>query len=451
MPFSRRKVTIGLASITASVLALTACSSADSSDGDKDSINVLMINSPQFEELQTLTEKYFTPDTGIKVNFTSLPENDLRDRVSQEFSAQAGEYDVASISAYDTPIFAANNWLASVEEQATSSEEYNLDDMFDSITSLLRGEDGELYAVPFFAEGSFLFYRTDVMDEAGIEIPERPTWDEVAEAARTIQDGEFEEDGICLRGLAGWGQNLAPFSTVVNTFGARWVDENWNPQLDSPEFEEALEFYADLLQDAGPQGSAQNGVLECINFAVEGSVAMMYDATSIAAQVEADDSPTQGDWGYAQAPVKETDNSGWLWTWAWGIQEASDAKDESWEFASWATSEEYQELVAEEFGWQKVPAGTRQSLYDNEDYQDAAETFYEAELTAIQEPDPDHPGLYDQPYKGVQYMGIPEFQDFGTRASQEFSDVIAGNTSPEQALQESQKIVEEGTSRYREE
>src|SRR5699024_6706173 len=141
--------TIGLASITASVLALTACSSADSSDGDKDSINVLMINSPQFEELQTLTEKYFTPDTGIKVNFTSLPENDLRDRVSQEFSAQAGEYDVASISAYDTPIFAANNWLASVEEQATSSEEYNLDDMFDSITSLLRGEDGELYAVPF--------------------------------------------------------------------------------------------------------------------------------------------------------------------------------------------------------------------------------------------------------------------------------------------------------------
>lgn len=408
-----------------------------------------MINSPQFQELQQLTEKYFTPETGITVNFTSLPENDLRDRVSQEFTAQAGEFDIASISAYDTPTFARNGWVEPLTDRATADAEYNLDDVFPSVRALLSGDDDQLYALPFFAEGSLLFYRTDILQEAGITLSDNPTWDEVAAAARKISAGDYGVSGICMRGLAGWGQNLAAFDTVVNTFGGQWVDMDWNPQLDSPAWKEAVDFYASLLQDAGPEGSAQNGVLECINLSVQGETAMMYDASSIAAQLEADDSPTKGKWTYVQAPVKETASSSWLWTWAWGIQAASKNKDASYDFISWATSEKYEDLVAEEFGPQKIPAGKRASTYEKSDYQSAAAPFYQQELEAIQSANPDQPGVAPQPYKGVQYMGIPEFQDFGTQVSQKLSNVIAGNQSTEDALKESQQIVLDGTARYR--
>ena len=64
--------------------------------GGPDSINVLMVNNPQMVDLQKLTADNFTKETGIKVNFTVLPENDVRDKISQEFSSQAGQYDVAT-------------------------------------------------------------------------------------------------------------------------------------------------------------------------------------------------------------------------------------------------------------------------------------------------------------------------------------------------------------------
>ena len=70
-----------------------------------------MVNNPQMVDLQRLTAEHFTKETGIKVNFTVLPEDDLRDKMSQDFSSQAGQYDVASVSNYETPIYARNGWL----------------------------------------------------------------------------------------------------------------------------------------------------------------------------------------------------------------------------------------------------------------------------------------------------------------------------------------------------
>lgn len=435
-----------MASCLAVTFSLAACGGAGGSGGsggeDTQTLRVLMINPPQMEELAKLTEEHFTKETGIKVEFTALPENDMRDKLTQEFSSQAGQYDVASMSAYEVPMYANNGWLAPLDDFVAEDDEFDQDDVFPSLTDLLKGEDGNLYAEPFFAEGSFLMYRKDVLQELGLTMPEKPTWTEVDEIARKISASDQDMAGICLRGLSGWGQNLAALTTVVNTFGGQWFNADWDAQLTQPEFKEATQFYTDLAREAGPPGAAQNGVLECLNIVTQGKAAMIYDATSLASQFEAEDSPVKGKMGYAAAPVEETDSSSWLWTWAWGIQKASPNQEAAWKWISWASSAEYEQLVGEELGWAKVPAGKRASLYEIPEYIEATEAFSIMERDAVLNTDPTNPGVNPQPYTGVQYVGIPEFPDLGTKVSEHISAVIAGKETVDEALEASQELAE---------
>ena len=96
-------------------------------------------------------------------------------------------------------------------------------------------------------------YRTDLFEKAGLTMPADPTWEFIGEAARKITDRSADINGICLRGKAGWGENMALIGSMANSFGARWFDEEWKPQFDQPEWKEALQFYADLMKDAGPR------------------------------------------------------------------------------------------------------------------------------------------------------------------------------------------------------
>jgi len=450
----RRAGAVG-AVAAATALMTAACSGAGGGggggggeDGGGQSIDVIMVNNPQMEDLQALTEEHFTAETGIDVNFTVLPENDVRDRIAQDFAAQAGQFDVATISAYEVPFFSTNEWLASLDDYIAEDAEFDQDDILPPIAEGLTGEDGSVYAEPFYGESSFLMYRTDVFEQAGLTMPENPTWDEVAQLAAQVDGVQPGMKGICLRGLPGWGQVFAPLTTVVNTFGGTWWDEDWNTQVTSPEFTEATQFYVDLVTQHGEPGAAQAGFTECLNSFTQGGTAMWYDATSAAGSVEAEGSPVAGKVGYAPAPVRETESSGWLYSWAFGVQQASDAKDAAWEFISWASSQEYEELVGEQLGWPQVPAGKRASTYENPDYQQSAGPFWEATEAAISAAQPTDPGVQPRPAPGIQFVAIPEFADVGTRCSEFVSSAIAGQMTVPEALAQCEPIAQTVTERY---
>lgn len=410
-------------------------------EGGGDSIDVIMVNNPQMEDLETLVGQ-FEEESGISVNLTVLPENDVRDSIQTDFAAQSGQYDVATISNYEVPFFSANGWIANLDEYVEADEDFDQDDILAPIADGLRGEDGSLYAQPFYGESSFLMYRKDVFDAKGLTMPEQPTWDEVAALAAQLDGAEPNMKGICLRGLSGWGQVFAPLTTVVNTFGGTWFDENFDAQVNAPEFVEATQFYVDLVTQHGEPGAANAGFTECLNSFQQGGTAMWYDATSAAGSLEADDSPVKGKIGYAPAPVKETDSSGWLYSWAWGIQEASDNKDAAWEFVSWASSKEYEELVGNEIGWSNVPAGKRQSTYENPDYQASAEAFYQQTVDSINAADPNDPGVQPRPAPGIQFVAIPEFAGMATEVSQGVSAAIAGQETVQEALDRGQELAQ---------
>lgn len=436
----------------AATLALTACTAGwggGAGDGGSKSINVLMVNNPQMVDLQRLTAEHFTQETGIKVNFTVLPENDVRGKISQEFSSQAGQYDVASLSNFEVPIYANAGWIAPLDQYAEKDTAFDQDDILSSMESSLSYED-KIYAEPFYGESSFLMYRKDVLKKHGVTMPAKPTWKEVADAAAKVDGKEKGMAGICLRGQPGWGQVFAPLTTVVNTYGGTWFDKDWNAQVDSPEFTEAVQFYVDLVRKHGERGAPQAGFAECLNSLMQGESAMWYDATSAAGLIEAEDSPHRGKFGYAAAPVHQTDSAGWLYSWVWSMQSASDKKDEAWEFISWASSKEYEELVGKELGWSRIPSGKRTSTYENKDYLAEAGAFAEPTRQAIEAADPDDPGVQPRPAPGVQFVGIPEFPSLGTQVSQEISAAIAGQKTVPEALEKGQALSDDVGRLYRE-
>ncbi|TDT25943.1 carbohydrate ABC transporter substrate-binding protein (CUT1 family) [Streptomyces sp. BK208] len=449
---SRRRPRATLALAAAGTLLaplLTGCwVGAGGAGSGGNAINVLMVNNPQMVELQKLTADHFTKDTGIEVNFTVLPENDVRDKISQDFANQAGQYDVATLSNYEIPIYARNDWLHEMNSYVAKDPAYDEEDVLGPMRESLTGDDGKLYGQPFYGESSFLMYRKDLFAEAGLEMPEHPTWSQVAEFAGKLDGAEPGMKGICLRGLPGWGELMAPLTTVVNTFGGTWFDQDWKARLDSPEWQRATKFYVDLVREHGESGAAQSGFAECLNNMTQGKVAMWYDATSAAGSLDAAKSPVKGKVGYAPAPVEKTDSSGWLYTWAWGIQKASRNSDKAWKFVSWASGKEYEQLVGDEFGWSNVPAGKRASTYENPAYAEEAAAFQEMTRKAIEGARPKDPGVQPRPAPGIQFVGIPEFTDLGTKVSQEISAAIAGRQSVEEALKKSQQLAEQISEEY---
>ncbi len=300
--------------------------------------------------------------------------------------------------------------------------------------------DGALYAAPFYGESSMVMYRTDLMEAAGLEMPDAPTWEFIREAAAAMTEGDVY--GICLRGKAGWGENMAFLTAMSNSFGARWFDMDWNAQFDSPEWAETLTFYNDLMTNYGPPGAATNGFNENLTLFQQGRCGMWIDATVAASFVtNPTDSTVAGSVGFALAPDNGLGRRGnWLWAWSLAVPAGSQSTEAAKAFIAWATSSDYTALVAENEGWANVPPGTRTSLYENPDYL-AAAPFAEMTLQSINSADPTSPSVQDVPYTGVQFVAIPEFAGIASEVGQEFANMLAGQQTVEQALANAQALT----------
>jgi polyol transport system substrate-binding protein len=445
--WSRDKLTkAGVGAAATALLATTVLAGATVAQ-DK-TINVAIVGNPQMEDIASLTPDLFTAETGINVNYVVLEEQTLREIVTRDVGAGGQQFDVVMIGMFEAPQFGRNGWLVDLNQYAADDADYMVDDIFPTVRDGLS-YDGGLYAAPFYAESSFVMYRKDILEAAGLTMPDAPTWDEVAEIARAVNTDDMA--GICLRGKPGWGDLGAIFTTVINTYGATWWlagdnDTIGAAQIDQPEFRDALQFYVDLIADAGEDDASNASYNECTAQMLDSKAAMWVDATVAASNLEADGSPIQGKLGYALSPVKETDTSGWLWSWALAIPDNAPDKDTAWEYVKWATGPQYLVEAGENLpgGWASVPPGTRQSLYDNPNYQEAAAAFADITLQAMQAAPINDPGLQPRPgLPGVQFVGVPQFQDVGTRCTEQFSAAIAGNVSVDDALSACQAIASE--------
>ncbi|QJF52741.1 ABC transporter substrate-binding protein [Roseobacter ponti] len=401
-----------------------------------ETLTIATVNNGDMIRMQGLTDD-FTEKTGHTVEWVTLEENVLRQRVTTDISTNGGAFDIMTIGMYETPIWAANDWLISLDDL---SDEYNADDILPAMRGGLS-LDGTLYAAPFYGESSMVMYRTDLMEAAGMEMPKAPTWEFIGEAARAMTDKENEIYGICLRGKAGWGENAAFLTAMSNSFGARIVDENWVPQYDSEAWSNTLNFYIDLMNDAGPPGASTNGFNENLSLFQQGKCGMWIDATVAASFVtNPNDSTVADKVGFALAPDNGLGKrANWLWAWALAIPAGTQKEAAAKEFIEWATGTGYIELVAENEGWANVPPGARTSLYENPNYKEVP--FAQMTLDSILSADPNNPTVDPVPYIGVQFAAIPEWAGMGSEIGQEFSAALAGQQTADEALAKAQAIA----------
>ena len=421
----------------ACVLAVLASTGLSFSAAADTKLTVATVNNGDMIRMQKLTDDFTSKNPDISLVWVTLEENALRQKVTTDIATKGGQFDVLTIGTYEVPIWAKKGWLVPLDNLGA---DYDVDDLLPAIRSGLSA-DGKLYAAPFYGESSFIMYRTDLMEKAGLKMPDAPTWEFVADAARKMTDRANDVNGICLRGLGGWGENMAFLTATANSFGARWFDEKWNPQFDQPEWKATLDFYTKLMADAGPQGASSNGFNENLALFQQGKCGMWIDATVAASMVSDPKSSTVADKvAYALAPDNGLGKRGnWLWAWSLAIPASSQKAEAAQKFVSWATSKGYIDLVASKEGWAKAPPGTRTSLYSNAEYQKAA-PFAKMTLDAINSADPTKPTVKPVPYVGVQFVAIPEFQGLGTTVGQLFSAALAGQMSVDDARAQAQQV-----------
>ncbi|MFM0125347.1 sugar ABC transporter substrate-binding protein [Paraburkholderia sp. RL18-101-BIB-B] len=406
---------------------LSVCAAQLTSAAD---VTIATFNSPAMLELKKLSASFENANRDIRLNWVILEENVLRQRATTDITTNSGQFDVVAIGTYETPQWGRRGWLMPMTNLPV---DYDLDDVVKTARDGLS-YDGQLYALPFYVESSMTFYRKDLFQAAGLNMPDQPTYDQIKQFAVTLTDKAKGQYGICLRGKAGWGENMAYVSTVVNTYGGRWFDENWKAQVDTPEWHKAISFYADLLKNEGPPGASSNGFNENLTLMSSGKCAMWIDSTAAAGTLyNKSQSKVADKIGFAAAPVAVTPKgSHWLWSWSLAIPKTSKSQDAAKKFVTWATSKQYTEMVGKDEGWGSVPPG-RKSTFARPEYRQAA-PFGEFVLRAIESADPNDSSLRKVPYSGIQFVGIPEFPSFGTAVGQAIAGVVAGQTSVDAAL-----------------
>jgi len=420
------------ASALVSVTATGAFAASHSS-----TITIATVNNGDMITMQSLMADFNAKHPDIAVEWVTLEENVLRQNLTTDISTGGGAYDIMTIGTYEVPIWGNNGWLVSLNDLPA---EYNIDDLIPAIRGGLS-VDGELYAAPFYGESSFTMYRKDLMEKAGLEMPEAPTWDFIREAAAAMTDRDNEINGICARGKAGWGENMALLTAMSNSFGARWFDEEWNAQFDTEAWANTIEFYLGMMEESGPAGAANNGFNENLTLFQQGRCGIWIDATSAGQFVVNADSTVADQVGFALAPDTGLGKRGnWLWAWSLAIPTSSKNQEAAKTFINWATGPAYSALVAENKGWVAVPPGTRTSLYENENYLNAA-PFAAMTVESMGTADPTNPTVDPVPYTGIQFVAIPEFAGIATQVGQQISSALAGQKTGAEALAASQELT----------
>lgn len=419
------------------VLLGACCSLALTGIAQAEELTIATVNNSDMIIMQKLSPLW-EEQTGNTLNWVVLEENVLRQRVTTDIAANGGQFDIITIGAYEAPIWGDLGWLNGLDDLG---EDYDYDDIYESVRNGLSA-NGELFAVPFYAESSFTFYRKDLFDAAGIELPEQMSYDQLAEYAEQLHDPDNGVFGTCQRGKAGWGENMAFVGPMVNAFGGRWFDLDWNPQLTSEPWVTAVNYYVDLMNNYGPPGASSNGHNENRALFADGKCATWVDATSAAGFIFNPNESTVADTtDFTKAPKQVTDKgAGWFWAWALAIPASSEKTDAAKDFLRWSTSKEYVELVGESEGWVSAPPGTRKSTYANANYISAA-PFAETVENSILSANPADATLEPVPYTGVQFVAIPEFQGIGNFVGQQIAAALAGSQTVEEALQNSQDFA----------
>ena len=402
-------------------------------------LTIATVNNGDMVVMQKLSAEFEKQHSDIHLKWVVLEENVLRQRLTTDIATKAGQFDVLTIGNYEVPIWAKQGWLTALDNLPA---DYDVNDLIKPVRDGIS-YDNKLYALPFYGESAMTYYRKDLFQKAGISMPDNPTYEQIRGFADKITDKGAQVYGMCLRGKPGWGENMAYVTSLVNAEGGRWFDEQWKPAIDTPAWKTAINYYDGILKADGPPGASSNGFNENLALFASGHCGMWIDATVAGGMLfDPKQSQVADKVGFAPMPTGSFKGAPtWLWSWNLAIPTTSKQQEAAKTFITWATSKDYIKMVAAANGWVAVPPGTRNSTYQNPDYQKAA-PFASFVLKAIDVANPNGQTEQKRPYTGAQFVAIPEFQGIGTQVGQTIAATLTGQQTVDQALKTAEAATE---------
>ncbi|HJB63428.1 MAG TPA: sugar ABC transporter substrate-binding protein [Candidatus Microbacterium pullistercoris] len=319
--------------------ATAACGSPGEGSSEGGAINVVLSNHPWQRGLEPLIEE-FEEESGIAVNVQTFAEQQARDRILLNLQSKSTAMDVyMSLPSREGPQFADAGYYAPLDDyMASAPDSYEMDDFSPSAIDGMKDADGTIIAAPINIEGPVLYYRTDVFEDLGIDVPE--TFDDVLAAAKTIKE-EGDITPITLRGASA----AIPFTfgPFIHGEGVEWTNEEGTANFDQPGAITAIEQYATLAREYGPDGVINYSFTESSNLFAQGKVAMSLESSNELNSVFDEEASTVSEHvGVAKMPGGSEQAAPTALSWGIAMSAFSEKKDDAWEFIQWATSPETQ-------------------------------------------------------------------------------------------------------------
>ncbi|TXR58001.1 ABC transporter substrate-binding protein [Quadrisphaera setariae] len=370
-----RRSFLAAASAGALTLTLAACSGGSAEQTapeDVKTLTVIAANSPWTEGLKTLATEY-QQKTGVQVKIEAYGNEQLNDTYKVKLNASSSDFDVMAFQVQDVMReFSRNGWLTDMTDYVSSDADWDWEDFQQPAREAVQLDD-VVYGVPVMTEREIVYYRKDLLQQAGIPVPK--TLDELKTAVSTLNDPATGTFGIAMRGSR--VPLVTQYSSFLYSFGGDFQGKDGEATIDSPEAQQAFQFYGDLLRSDGPPGVTNMGWVEASALFAQGKSAFYIDADSQAYTfLDPTKSSVVDTVGFAQFPAGPAGSKFYnIVPQTVGINEFSTKKDAAWEFIKWATSKENTARLLSE---NTVP-GARESAWADAS---AAEAF-PAELVDI--------------------------------------------------------------------
>lgn len=326
--------------------ALTSCSAGDNgavsqSGGGGQSggtVNVTLANHVWTDIIKTKIPE-FEKQTGIKVQVTQLAEDQLADLYKVKLNAGSSDMDVMNYAPLQYgKLFAQSNYFADLTKQVNSNAKWDWSD-FQAGPAAVTTYQGKVVGVPIMTETEVLYYRKDLLKQAGLKVP--TTLEELKAAVKAISAAHPDIAGIVMR--TGRSPAVTTFSSFLYSFGGQWIDDQGNSAVGSAEAKAAYAYYGDLLHNYGPANlSTDMSWPEAMAIFDQGKAAFLFEPSSLYKNAVDPKKSTVGDQvGFAAFPAGPAGSRPDVATaWALGINSKSKNQENAWKFIEWATSPE---------------------------------------------------------------------------------------------------------------
>jgi len=387
----------------------------------EDEINVVLFGMPYTNGLQKLASD-FEAETGIKANIDVIGQDVFENRITLSFTGKSGDIDVVHTPVIQVQRWVSADWLKPVTEEvdAMAVKDDILAGPLDAYVI-----NGERWAVPFMAGTGLMSYRKDVLDAAGLEVPE--TWEEMLEIAAAVQSDDIA--AIAMRAVPGQGFNMFIFPMVMRAYGGKFFEDYTNgdltPAINSPENIEALTVYVKLLNDYAPQGAGNFNFAEVLAAAQNGQIVFAVDGTGIISQiVDPEKSKFAAETSLALPPGGPAGRSPAIAVHGLGIPASAANPEAAARFIEWAVSTDTVTKIALS---EPFPDFTTGPVADNEEviakYAEVHPDFLRLRVEALE--------LAIGHYRPL----VPEWPALGQAIGESVNAAINGLMSAEEALQ----------------